>query len=249
MARDSLPLRFNRLKRRMSRRAPEPATVSKSGVEDVNGISMESLRRAVGEEATVILEIGANDGQDSLRLAGAFPSATVHCFEPDPRALALLRRNALGDRIRVYPIAISAADGAVEFFQSSGAPIGQEAEFPDGWHLSGSIRQPLLHLDTHPWCRFDSTIKVESLRLDTWSVQEGIDSVDLIWADIQGAEADLIRGGARALSATRYLYTEFDERELYAGQLGLAGLLELLPGWEVENMYEFDVLLRNRSLT
>jgi FkbM family methyltransferase len=201
----------------------------------------------LGPEVRVVLEIGANIGQDTTRLLAAFPNAIVHCFEPDPRALARLRADVVSNRVRVHPLAISAVDGPVTFYASSGAPPGQEHMFPDGWHLSGSVRSPKAHLEVHPWCRFDTTIEVESRRLDTWAAEHDIDAVDFIWADVQGAESDVVRGGLRTLARTRVLYTEFSNRELYEGQVDLAGLRALLPGWKLERRYRGDVLLVNRA--
>ena len=42
-------------------------------------------------------------------------------------------------------------------------------------------------------------------------------AIDLIWADVQGAEADLIEGGTEALRRTRYFYTEYNNQELIRG--------------------------------
>ena len=64
---------------------------------------------------------------------------------------------------------------------------------------------------------------------------------------MQGAEADLIRGGAEVLARTRLLYTEYSEVEMYEGQLDLRRLLELLPDFEPIVRWPTDVLLRNRS--
>lgn len=87
---------------------------------------------------------------------------------------------------------------------------------------------------------------VSTRRLDTWAADEGVDSVDFIWADVQGAEIDLINGGRVTLSNTRYLYTEYSNRELYEGQVGLKTLLKSLPEFEVVHRFAHDVLLRNR---
>ena len=63
---------------------------------------------------------------------------------------------------------------------------------------------------------------------------------------MQGAEGDLIKGGRETLANTRYFYTEYNNRELYEGQLGLRELLSLLPDFDVVQRYPHDVLLRNR---
>ena len=144
-------------------------------------------------------------------------------------------------------------DGKTTFYQSSGLPppeLGNWAkrweDNQEGWDLSGSIRKPKEHLDATPWCTFPDTIEVETKRLDSWlHEQEDIDTIDFIWADVQGAEADMISGGQEALARTRYLYTEYSNREIYEGQSDLRELLAMLPDYEIIYRYPHDVLLRN----
>jgi hypothetical protein len=78
--------------------------------------------------------------------------------------------------------------------------------------------------------------------------EQAVDSIDFIWADVQGAEVDLINGGRATLSNTRYFYTEYSNRELYAGHIDLKTLLKSLPEFEVVHRYETDMLLRNRGI-
>ena len=66
--------------------------------------------------------------------------------------------------------------------------------------------------------------------------------------DVQGAEIDVLRGAERTLAHTRHLYTEYYEREMYAGQFTLSKLLPHLDGFEVVALFPSDVLLRNRRL-
>lgn len=221
--------------------------LSRAGADDEQALNLHHLRRLLGRRPRCILEIGANDGSDSLRLRTVFPKAALHCFEPDPRAFRSLTLKVQGRRIQPHQLAIGAIDGETDFHQSSGMPPDTERSLPDGWDLSGSIRRPLEHLDAHPWCTFDSIIKVPVARLDTWANQHGVEHVDFIWADVQGAEIDLIEGGSTTLANTRYLYTEYSNRELYSGQVNLEGLLAALPAWTVERLYPNDVLLRNTA--
>ena len=207
------------------------------------------VRRSLGSPATVVLELGANDGTDSLRLAAAFPAAVVHCFEPDPRPLAILRSRATDPRIRVHPYAIGSANGPITFHQSGGIAPEGERDVPGGWHQSGSIRAPKSHLTEFPWVTFDTDITVESVTLDTWTSREGLGTIDLIWADVQGAERDVIEGGAASLQRTRLLFLEYSNNEQYEGQATLAELLALLPNWRVLRDYGTDVLLENTALS
>jgi hypothetical protein len=91
-------------------------------------------------------------------------------------------------------------------------------------------------------------MKVQTMRLDTFCAEQKIRRIDFIWADVQGAEADLIAGATESLKFTRLLYTEYNENEMYEGQMGLRKLVGLLPDFDVLVRFPDDVLLRNRTL-
>jgi hypothetical protein len=98
----------------------------------------------------------------------------------------------------------------------------------------------------NPWCTFDETIQIKTKKLDTWCREECITAIDLVWADVQGAEEDLIRGGLNALSRTHYVYTEYSDFELYEGQINLRQIGKLLPAFKIVQRFQYDVLLQNR---
>lgn len=211
-------------------------------------LDLNALPSLLGKDDPVILDIGCNDGSHTLAFLGLFPRARVYAFEPDPRALESFRGKVSSERVKLFDLAISDADGAAEFHVSDGTPSSEWKDLrPGGWDLSGSIKKPKEHLVVHPWCTFERTIKVETRRLDTWCREEGVGPIDFIWADVQGAEENLIRGGAEALGRTRYFYTEYSDRELYEGQITLQGIRKLLPGFDVLYRYPNDVLLKNRG--
>lgn len=210
------------------------------------------LRSVLGAEARVILEIGASHGMHTALFLRDFPGARVHAFEPDPRAVAAFRANIRDRRVTLHEIAIGASNGRAEFHASAGLPpdAGTDLarEYPKGWDQSGSLRAPTGHKERWPWCRFPRTIKVEVRTLDTWSARHEPGPIDFIWADMQGAEGDMIAGGAATLARTRYLYAEYSDTEIYAGAPNLNQLLDLLPGFEIVRLFPDDVLLRNAAL-
>ena len=52
---------------------------------------------------------------------------------------------------------------------------------------------------------FENTIQVESAKLDDWCLEHGISKIDFLWADVQGAEGDLIEGARETLRKTKYI--------------------------------------------
>ena len=210
---------------------------------------LAELPDLIGKDNPVILDVGSNDGGHTLEFLRLFKEPKIYSFEPDPRALERFKSKVTDTRVKLLEVAISDTDGTTKFYMSNGLPSPDWAELlPKGWDASGSIRMPKRHLDEAPWCRFDESIIVETKRLDTWFREEGIGMIDFIWADVQGAEIDLIRGGRCALNHARYFYTEYSDDELYQGQIGLKELLKLLPDFALIQRFSHDVLLKNRFI-
>lgn len=215
-------------------------------------ISADLLRTLVGADARVIVEIGAHHGWHTDWFLKIFPRATIYAFEPDPRALTKFKANISDPRVRLFEMAIGATDGEAEFHVSSGLPDSSpelRAEYPLGWDQSGSIHPPKISAMARiwPWLKFESSITVAVRSLDSWAKEQGIGAVDFIWADMQGAEGDLIRGGQATLARTRYLYAEYNDDEVYEGEPSLQALLGMLPHFSVLKRYPDDVLLKNNA--
>ena len=197
----------------------------------------------VGKSDPVILDVGCNDGEHTQMFRQVFPCAHIYSFEPDKRAQHRFRQRNPGEQL--LPVAVGASDGEAPFYQSHGDGVTQVSE----WDYSGSIRQPKNHLVVHPWCGFDDPTMVVQTTLDTWRRTANVDVVDFIWADVQGAEGDLVKGAEETLRRTRFFYTEYNDSEMYIGQVTLAQLRGLLPDFEVVHVYSDDVLFRNVRLT
>lgn len=204
-------------------------------------LDKRKLRRLLGTDEPTILEIGANDGKDTSEFRRLFPRARICAFEPDPRAFADLEAR-LGDRVELFEIAIGAEDGTATLHLSD-----RSDDWNGGvWHKSSSLARPTGHVESAPHVTFEATAEVRVRRLDGWVAEQGIERIDFVWADVQGAENRMIEGGREALSRTRFLYTEYADEELYEGQWTLRRILEELPDFTLERRYPNDALLRNR---
>ena len=179
------------------------------------------------------LELGAHQGTDTAWMA-EIPDVIIHAFEPDPRNHQAPRHN-----MTLHCAAIAERDGR-------GSLILSQQGWGQEWTHSSSIKQPKNHMQRFP-VTFGEAVEVELVALDTFYQEQGLDAIDFIWADIQGAEGEMIRGGRRALARTRYLYTEYSDDELYENQVTLKEIVEMLPDFRVLELWPDDVLLENRK--
>lgn len=227
----------------------------------------EIAQLLAGVAHPTLVEVGANDGNDTRAFARELPHARLHAFECDPRALQRFRQKGVPATATLHAHAVGREEGQATFHASAGhAPpkrrsLGRRlrnhlrrllgrSRPPREWDLSGSLRTPLRHLQAHPWITFPTSFTVEVRPLDAWWAEQGRPPIDLLWMDVQGAEGDVLSGARAALAATHYVYAEFDPdptRPLYAGSLGLEATLEALgPGWQAVGAYAGNnVLVRN----
>jgi len=79
----------------------------------------------------LIVDIGANIGVFSKLCSALFPDADIYAYEPNPTALAWLRENAAGTRIRVLPVAVGETSRSVNLDTSCDSAIGRVKDHGD----------------------------------------------------------------------------------------------------------------------
>lgn len=130
----------------------------------------------------VAIDVGANIGYYALSLAKRMPGGVVHAFEPVPAVFADLERNVrlnAVDNVRTWRMGLGDAAGDLVFQVD-----------PDYCTRTsmGGLGDPSL-----------PTITCPVVRLDDFVQNAGIARVDLIKADVEGAELLVIRGGIETI--------------------------------------------------
>jgi FkbM family methyltransferase len=201
------------------------------------------IKNLVNKENPIIFEIGCADGGDTLEFINTFNDLEIYCFEPEPKNIKLVKERINYPKHHLFEGVISDINGELTFNRS-------RTDNPDDLSYSGSIRKPKEHLNEWSFIKFDEEITVKSITLDKFCEDKNIELIDFIWADVQGAEENLILGGLNTLNKkVRYFYTEYSNKEYYEGQLKLDSLLNLLgDNWELIRDFGSDVLLKNKSL-
>jgi FkbM family methyltransferase len=195
----------------------------------------------------VVLEIGAANGRDTKAIFENLQPLDYFAFEPDPRNIRLFKSLDISQSLNIQ--LVQCAIGSVNSFQDFHMSTGYNPHFQCEHTLSGSLKTPKKHLDAFPHAEFKDIINVRVLRLDDFIELFSIPEIGFIWCDVQGAEDLVIQGGTKALSRTKYFFTEYYEEEMYEGQIGAEEIHRRLPGtWEVVHKWEADILFRNLAI-
>lgn len=203
-------------------------------------IDDNTLLKIIASEKPLIIEIGSDQGQDTVKLASLFPDSTIYSFEPDPRNIPLVDLAIKNFKnITFIPKAVSNTNTKAIFHLSTADERGKG---------SSSLREPYLTTNIHKKIRFEETLEVECVTLDDFCNFNKISKIDFIWMDVQGAEDLVFEGAKEILQKTKYIYTEYSNIELYKGQVGLELLLSKLSSFKVKKIYTSNVLLENTHI-
>lgn len=107
--------------------------------------------------------------------------------------------------------------------------------------------QPDNHLIEHPDIQFQHKVEIKCTKLETYCDARGIDKIDFLWMDAQGAEAMIIEASLDAVQKTAWIYTEYSNKQDFKGQKSLDEIMLILgEDWEIEKIWDWDVLLKNK---
>lgn len=153
------------------------------------------------------LDIGGNIGTTSVYALRIFGASDTITFEPVPSNVRLLRQNLLvndvTDHVRLFAIALSDADGEVEFElseENSGdhrVRVSVDSGTPRSHKLFGEDHREVIRV---PAQRLDALVAAGEVRLDR---------VGLVWIDVQGHEAHVLAGADKVLDARIPIVVEY----------------------------------------
>lgn len=139
----------------------------------------------------IVLDVGANDGHDTLRLAREYPDAIVHAFEPTPQLVPQIEqrcREAKCQNVFVHQIAISDEAGMMPFFVSANADWGCSSlcRFNDNLEETWPGRTDFKVTDE---------IQVVTKRLDSWLEENKLQDeiIGYIHVDVQGKDLEVLK--------------------------------------------------------
>lgn len=170
----------------------------------------------------ILFDIGACEGEDSLRYARLFPNARIFSFEPLPANQRSIRRHFQrheASRCELVPLALSDKNGTARFHVSSGEPSHKfHGEDWNYGNKSSSLLPPKSRDPMHGWIEFKEEIEVPTQTLAAFCASRGIGKIDFIHMDVQGAELLVLKGAEGMLPGISAVWLEVSDQALYEGQ-------------------------------
>lgn len=169
----------------------------------------------------IIFDVGACEGEESIRYKNIFPLASIFLFEPLPKNQTLIFENIKKENLKnvnLFPIALSDENGFTKFYTSSGRP--KEVQIDLDWDFgnkSSSLLAPQLK-NMPEWLKFNEVIEVQTMTLDFFVEDNKIDSIDFIHMDVQGAELKVLEGAKEKIKNIKTIWLEVSNLELYKNQ-------------------------------
>ncbi len=154
-----------------------------------------------------ILDVGANVGQTARLLTGRFPRAQVYSFEPVPATFAELEANTAG-----LPRVTAVNQG-----------MGSEAGRATINLYATSLHSSMLTAGRPS----TASVEVDVSTVDAFCTGRSISRVDLLKVDVEGFEAQVLRGAGTVLREGRVRFVYLECRFAHSAELPQGDFFEL----------------------
>ena len=169
----------------------------------------------------VIFDIGACEGEETIKYSLLFPRANIYAFEPLPGNIELIKANFIKYGIRnasIHQLAVSSKDSIDHFYVSSGKPEYLPASDWDFGNKSSSLLEPSKYLIETSFLTFKEKIEVETITLNSFCRKQEIVVIDFIHMDVQGAELMVLEGAKDFIASIKVIWLEVSKIGFYESQ-------------------------------
>ena len=185
--------------------------------------SETALLRRLATPGMKVVDVGANIGLYTVLLGTLVgPTGHVWSFEPFPPVVNYLKQNIEMnelDNVTVIENAVAEKDGVLEFHV-----------FPEGcdvYNSLGAANRPVEKLQAV------RIVPIPVTTLDAIADKAGIDEIDLLKIDVEGAEERVLKGAQQVIRRSRNVQIVMEIYEPSAQQCGCSTerLIQMLLGW------------------
>ena len=184
------------------------------------GIESELSKYFINTDNLNIFEIGACEGEDSIKYSRIFPNAKIYSFEPVKENFDKIANNLEKYNIKnvvVFNEALSNNVGNSDFYLSSGHPdyLPKTNDWDYG-NKSSSLLPPKNHQPK--WMSFEKKEQIRNNTILNFCEQNKIQYIDFVHMDVQGAELMVLEGTGSFLKNIKMIWLEVSLVEFYENQ-------------------------------
>jgi len=190
-------------------------------IQQPNPIEKELKILMKDNSSITIFEIGACEGEDSIKYARLFKRSKIYAFEPLPQNIKIIEGNISKYNVRNVTVvnkALSSNNGTAEFYVSAGRPEGVPESDWDYGNKSSSLLPPDKHKELAPFIEFKKTVTVETITLKSFCADNNIGVIDYIHMDVQGAELMVLKGADDFINSIKVIWLEVSKIHVYKDQ-------------------------------
>lgn len=184
----------------------------------------ELIRRLGLPKDMNIFDVGGNIGQSIIEYRKIFPGAFITTFEPLPTCFTTLKEK-FGDatNVKLENVALAQGTGTEKFYATRCSTVSSLLK-PDE---KIQKKSPLGNYDYE-------IIEVPVDNIDNYCDRFGIEIVDILKIDVQGAELSVLQGAENALrnNRIRFIYSETLFAENYQSQSTLFSIATFLETFD-----------------
>ncbi|MFP4297763.1 MAG: FkbM family methyltransferase [Spirulinaceae cyanobacterium] len=187
----------------------------------------QKLMRSLIDEDAIVFDVGANQGDYTLLISqwvGYF--GKVYAFEPTVDLAHQIEQKR--DRYQIHNIivqqkAVFSRNDSLEFNQ-----------FPEEYSARNTLGTPQVNnLQNGSVVPIDKTEIVEAVTLDSFCQAQGINKIDYLKVDVEGAESEVLKGAENLLKQHKIQFIQFEISQV------------MLEGLQKEAKEVFDILIAN----
>lgn len=206
----------------------------KYSVSDVKVLYPFINQRFTSDQVKVIFDIGSLHCLESIEFSKKYTNAKIFAFEANPKSYETCVENSKDyPSITVVNKAVNDYDGVCKFY------LMDKDKTITVWE-DGNQGASSLYLANGDYDHIEKyvqyEIEVPCTRIDTFCKENNIDSIDVVWMDLQGAELLALQSMGDILDTVQVIHTELEMNPIYENQCLFDDVTKFLyeQGFELE---------------
>jgi FkbM family methyltransferase len=157
-----------------------------------------------GQKNPVVIDVGANEGDYSVKLMDYCPDAIIYACEPHPKTFELLKAKAAKHNFRAFNLGFSDSGGTMKLFDRVSEAGGTQ---------HASLYQEVIEaIHQTEAIAFDVHIST----IDQFVAEHGISRIHLLKIDTEGNELKVLRGANQTLACNMVDIVQIEFNEMNA---------------------------------